>query len=150
VTVRTWITVSVAVLIALSIAIVVQFLRPVPPPAIVVRADDIRLEGVLEEACWPQRNGELRCTEDGERPAENTIDDNGSFRFVFAYPADPREGRLEVARADGTSVLSTDEWKRTLRYALDPGRYVLTAQAGTSGEAFVRYVFALRVTRSGS
>ena len=149
-TVRTWITLSVAVLIALSIAVVFQFLRPVPPPAIVVRADDTRLEGVLEEACWPQRNGKLRCTEDGERPRENAIDDNGSFRIVFAYPADPKEGRIEVEDADGETVLESDEWKRTMRYDLVPGNYVLTAQAGTSGEAFVRYVFALRVTRSGS
>jgi hypothetical protein len=149
-TVRTWITISIAVLIALSIAVVFQFLRPVPPPAIVVRADDTRLAGVLEEACWPQRNGKLRCTEEPATPPANAIDDNGSFRIVFAYPADPKQGRIEVANADGETVLESDGWKRTLRYDLDPGSYVLTAQAGTSGEAFVRYVFALRVTRSGS
>ncbi len=149
-TVRTWITLSVAVLIALSIAIVLQFLRPVPPPAIVVRAGDVRLSGVLDGACWPQRSGKLRCTKDEDTKAsEQTIDDNGSFRIVFAYPAEPKEGSVTVTDAEGREVLESD-WKRTLRYELDPGRYVLTAQAGTSGESYVRYVFALRVTRSGS
>lgn len=149
-TVRTWITLSVAVLIALSIAVVVQFLRPVPPPAIVVRADDTRLVGRLDEACWPQRNGKLRCTkgEDADQPTQ-TIGDNGSFRIVFAYPADPKEGFVTVTDGDGDEVLGSD-WKRTLRYDLAPGTYTLTAQAGTTGETFVRYVFALRVTRSGS
>lgn len=149
-TVRTWITISIAVLVALSVAAVVQFLRPVPPPPIVVRADDVRLEGSVDEACWPQRNGKLRCTKDADRAGENTIGGNGSFRIVLAYPAEPKEGFVRVERTDGKDVLRTDEWERTLRYDLDPGRYVLTAQAGTSGEAFVRYVFALRVTRSGS
>jgi hypothetical protein len=149
-TVRTWITLSVAVLIALSVAIVVQFLRPVPPPAIVVRAGDARLTGVLDEACWPQRSGKLRCTHGNpeDAPAQ-TIDDNGSFRIVFAYPAEPKEGSITVRTPDGKDVIDAD-WKRTLHYDLDPGRYVLTTQAGKSGESFVRYVFALRVTRSGS
>lgn len=146
-TVRTWITISVALLVALSVAVVVQFLRPVPPPQIVVRAEDARLNGVLDEACWPQRNGKLRCTsEKGQEQPGNTIDANGSFRIVFAYPAEPKEGSIAVERSDGKTMLSTDEWKRTLRYDLDPGRYVLTAQAGKEGEAFVRYVFALTVT----
>ena len=149
-TVRTWITLSVAVLVALSVAVVVQLLRPVPPPAIVVRADDTRLTGVLDEACWPQRNGSLRCTDsEGDEPPAQTIDGNGSFRIVFAYPADPKEGSVTVEDDDGDEVLESD-WKRTLRYDLEPGTYTLTTQAGTTGEAFVRYVFALRVTRSGS
>jgi hypothetical protein len=147
VTVRTWITISVAVLVALSAAVVVQFLRPVPPPAIVVRAGDTRLSGVLDRACWPQRSGELRCTDDDQRLArEQTIPDNGSLRIVFAYPADPKEGFVRIDTVSkGKTVLKTG-WKRTVRYDLDPGRYVLTAQAGKTGESFVRYVFALRVT----
>ncbi len=145
-TVRTWITISVAVLIALSVAVVVQFLLPVPPPAIVVRAGDLRLRGVLDGACWPQRNGKLRCTaDDGRRAPEQTIDGDGSFRIVFAYPAEPKEGFVTLEGADGEEVLESG-WKRTLRYDLDPGRYLLTAQAGKSGESYVRYVFALRVT----
>jgi hypothetical protein len=124
--------------------------RPVPPPAIVVRADDVRLSGVLERSCWPQRNGELRCTESEREDAPvQTIDDNGSFRIVLVYPAEPKDGLVRVTDDEGDEVLES-EWKRTLRYDLDPGTYTLIAQAGKTDESFVRYVFALRVTRSGS
>jgi hypothetical protein len=146
-TVRTWITLSVAVLIALSVAVVVQFLRPVPPPVIVVRAGDARLEGFLDGACWPQRSGKLRCAKDDETPTfEQSIPANGSLRFVFAYPAEPKEGFIRIEDVDEDKAVVRTDWKRTLRYELDPGRYILTAQAGKSGESYVRYVFALRVT----
>jgi hypothetical protein len=144
-TVRTWITISVAVLVALCVAVVVQFVRPVPAPAIVVHAGDVRLDGALDESCWPQRNGKLRCLDEKQvRPAQ-TIDGNGSFRIVFAYPGEPKTGKIALDDARGERVLSSG-WKRTLRYDLDPGEYTLRARAGDEDEAYVTYVFALRVT----
>jgi hypothetical protein len=148
-TVRTWITISVAVLVALSVAVVVQFLRPVPAPAIVVHAGDVRLDGAMDGSCWPQRNGELRCVDPEPRPDGQTIDGNGSFRIVFAYPGEPKTGEIAIDEAGGEPVLSSG-WKRTLRYELEPGSYTLTARAGDEDEAFVRYAFAFNVTRSGS
>jgi hypothetical protein len=148
-TVRTWITISVAVLVALSVAVVVQFLRPVPAPAIVVHAGDVRLDGEVDESCWPQRNGKLRCVEHEPRLSAQTIDGNGSFRIVFAYPGEPKTGEITISDSKQNEVLGSG-WKRTLRYDLPPGSYTMTARAGDPDEAFVRYAFAFKVTRSGS
>jgi hypothetical protein len=150
-TVRTWITISVLVLIALSAAFVTQLTRTIEPPPIIVQTKGERLDGALDDACWPQRNGKLRCTTGDEHPVPQTIDGNGSFRIVLASPAQPQEGSLRITDDDGDTIVKSG-WKRTLRYDLEPGAYSFTAQAGESGRnnAFVRYVFALRVTRSGS
>jgi hypothetical protein len=148
-TVRTWITLSVAVLVALSVAVVVQFLRPVPAPAIVVHAGDVRLEGEMDESCWPQRNGKLRCVDEEPHPSPRTIPGDGSFRIVFAYPGEPKNGQITIDDTGGEHIL-TSGWKRTLPYDLPPGSYTMTARAGDPDEAFVRYAFAFRVTRSGS
>jgi hypothetical protein len=145
VTVRTWITISVAVLVALCVAVVVQFLRPVPAPAIVVHAGDVRLDGELDESCWPQRNGKLRCVDHEPRLGAQTIDGNGSFRIVFAYPGDPKTGEIMISDSSGDEILGSG-WKRTLRYDLPRGSYTMTARAGDPDEAFVRYAFAFKVT----
>jgi hypothetical protein len=151
-TVRAWFTISALVLAALAAAFALQILRPVQPPEVVVRTDDRRLVSYDRDACWPQRNGKLRCTSEEETDAErNTIDENGSLRIVLASPAQPKDGSIRVTNLEDETVLKSG-WKRTLRYDLDPGDYTLTAHAGESGKgkAYVRYAFLLRVTRSGS
>jgi hypothetical protein len=151
-TVRTWITVSVAVLVALSVAVLLQFTRPIQPPSIVVHAGDQHIAGALDSACWPQRSGKLRCVKHKKvDAAANTIPGNGSLRIVFAYPAEPKDGLIHISDdSTGRTVLRSG-WKRTIRYDLPPGTYTMTARAGKSGKgAYVRYVFVLKVTRSGS
>ena len=151
-TVRAWFTISAVALAALAAAFAVQILRPVPPPEILMRVGEQRLDGALQSACWPQRNGKLRCTEGTESSRPATIPDEGSFRLVLASPAQPRDGWLRITDADGKTVLNEDEWERTTPYELERGRYTITAQAGRSGrgQGYVRYLFAVNVTRSGS
>lgn len=151
-TVRAWFTISALVLAALAAAFMLQLFRPVRPPEILVRAGEQRLDGGLVEACWPQRNGELRCQQPDERGSTQTIPGNGSLRIVLASPAQPQEGWIRIEDAGGRDVLETDEWKRTVRYDLGPGTYTMLVQAGRTGpkNAYVRYLFPVRVTRSGS
>lgn len=151
-TVRAWFTISALVLAALAAAFALQLFRPVRPPEILVRAGEQRLDGGLVTSCWPQRNGELRCDQPDEPAVAQTVPDNGSFRVVLASPAQPKDGWVRIEDAAGRDVLEVDEWKRTVRYELDPGAYTMLVQAGQSGpnKAYVRYRFAVRVTRSGS
>lgn len=149
-TVRTWITISVLALVGLTTATAYQFLRPVQPPQVVVHAGNERINGAFAAACWPQRTGVLRCTrEKNATPRETTIPSKGTLRVVLASPAQPTDGSIVIRDQHGETVLRTG-WKRTVRYDLEPGTYTLTAQAGASDNAFVRYVFTLKVTRSGS
>lgn len=151
-TVRAWFTISALVLAALAAAFTLQLLRAVPPPEVLVHVGEERLVSYDRDACWPQRNGKLRCTsEESVDPVRNTVDDNGSLRIVLASPAQPRDGEIRITDSRDEEVVDS-EWKRTLRYDLDPGEYTLTARAGQSGrgKAYVRYAFLLRVTRSGS
>lgn len=150
-TVRAWFTISALVLVALAAALFVQFTRPVAPPGIVAKAGDVRLAGVLETACWPQRSGDLRCEHHPERNAPaRTVARSGRLRFVFAYPAEPKTGFIRITDTRGGNVVLRSGWKRALRYSLDPGGYTVIAQAGDRSGAYVRYVFRLTVTRSGS
>ena len=143
-TVRTWITLSLLLLVAMTVAVFVRFLAPVDAPPVLARVGDERIEGVLDEACWPQRGGELRCTEGDEGPrAEGTLPDEGTMRLIVAYPAQPEEGRIEIVRG-GDRVLRTD-WDDEIDYELDRGTYTMTADARYPEDAFVRYRFAFRV-----
>jgi hypothetical protein len=151
-TVRAWFTISAVALAALPAAFAVQILRPVPPPEILVRVGEQRLDGALESACWPQRNGQLRCTKGDEKSSREEIPDEGSLRVVLASPAQPQDGFLRIEDSRGKTIVDADEWERTVDYELDPGEHTITIQAGRSGpnQGYVRYVFAVNVTRSGS
>jgi hypothetical protein len=144
VTVRSWITISVLVLVALAGATVYQFTRPLEPPAILVHAGSKQLDGSpTYTSCWPQRNGKLRCT--GEDPVANgqTIGRSGSFRFVVAYPIQPDEGSIRIYR-DRKTVLKRS-WKRSLRYKLEPGSYVMTVRAEYPARAVTAYAYSFTV-----
>jgi hypothetical protein len=146
VTVRTWFTISVLVLVALSAAVVVRFLAPVDPPPIFVRSGESRLVGSLDKGCWPQRGGDLRCEEggDGERPRAGTIPREGKLRVVVAYPAQPEDGRIRIVRFPSREVLD-EEWSESIDYKFEAGTYVMSADARYPEKAYTRYVFRFRV-----
>lgn len=148
-TVRAWITISTIVLVALAAAVGFQFLRPIEPPPIVVISGEQRIEGAFDAGCWPQRDGVLRCTEGSDEPSPGTIRSKGSLRVALLAPVQPKDGQIRITDAEGETVLKAP-WQRTIRYDLGPGDYTLTALAGEKDKAYVRYAFALRVTRSGS
>ena len=142
-TVRTWIILSVGLLVAMTAAVFIRFLLPVDAPPILVRSGDVRLDGALVEACWPQRGGDLRCEEgDGDGAETATVPKEGTFRIIVAYPAQPEEGSLTVTK-DGERVLRAD-WDDELDYDLDPGAYTMTADARYPEDAFARYRFTFR------
>jgi hypothetical protein len=147
-TVRTWITISVAVVVALCVAVVLQFTLPVHPPEIIIQAAGARLTGALEASCWPQRSGDLKCTRHDPRPKVQRIAPRGSLRVILVYPA-KATGTIRIDRVRDGHVVLRSRWKPTVPYKLAPGRYLVTAQAGALRGAYVRYVFALTVTRSG-
>jgi hypothetical protein len=143
-TVRTWITLSLFLLVAMTVAVFVRFLAPVGAPPVLARVGEVRVEGALDEACWPQRGGELRCTEGDDGPrADATLPDEGKLRLIVAYPAQPEGGRIDIRR-DGESVLRTD-WEDEIAYELEPGTYTMIADATYPQDAFVRYRFAFRI-----
>ncbi len=143
-TVRTWITLSVGLLVAMTAAVFIRFLLPVEAPPILVRSGDVRLDGSLVAACWPQRGGELRC-EDGDTDAGETatVPREGTFRIIVAYPAQPEEGYLRISPADGKSG-EREHWDDELDYELEPGRYVLEARAEYPQGGHVAYRFNFR------
>lgn len=148
-TVRAWFTISALVLVALAAAFVFRLFAPNNPPGILVRSGDVRLQGRLDEACWPGRNGELNCErpESTALPSPEVVPAKGTLRIVVAYPAQPDVGEIRIDGPDPTRV---GDWRNHLRYDLEPGTYMLTAEARYPERAFVRYVFRFRVTRSGS
>jgi hypothetical protein len=150
VTVRTWVTLSVLVLVALTVAVFARFLAPVDAPPVLLRVGQTRIEGARDEANWPQRGGDLRYEEqDRESPADvPTIPREGEFRIVVAFPAQPEDGTIEIERnnerGDEERVLRED-WTDDLRYELEPGSYTLLAYAEYPDDAFVRYRFGFLV-----
>lgn len=146
--VRAWFTISAAVLLLLGGAFVLRLFSPIQPPAILARASDEELDGVYVRSCWHQRRGNLSCqAADGAGlPASDTtvIDRRGKMRIVAAYPVQPKEGTLEIETEKGKTVIEAP-WLRELNYSLEPGIYVLTAEAKYGRGAYVRYVFRLRV-----
>jgi hypothetical protein len=145
-TVRTWITLSVLVVLALGAAFAVRFLSPIRPPDLLVRTDDTPLRGVLVEFCWQQRDGELRCEErtDVEPPDGPSVPAEGELRLLAAFPVQPEGGTIRIADEDGDTELRS-EWTDELPYDLDPGDYTLEAEARYPDGAFVRYVFAFSI-----
>ncbi len=149
-TVRTWFTISALVLAALAAAFVFRLFATIPAPEIVVRVGDDRIEGSVAAYCWPQRTG-LKCDDqDPHATRTHRIPASGSMRFIVTYPVQPDEGRVTIRDAEtGESVLTRD-WTGRLRYELPAGRYTIDARADYPDEAYVRYVFAVTTTRSGS
>jgi hypothetical protein len=129
--------------------VIYQFLRPLRPPEVLVSVGDVRLDGRVVEACWPQRGGELDCTREDGTPEARAVPGEGELRLVVAYPAQPQDGEITIARGRKT-VESHDDWDREVGYDLPPGEYTLDVQARYPEDASLHYVFPFRVTRSGA
>jgi hypothetical protein len=143
-TVRTWMTLSALILVALTVAIFVRLLAPVDAPPVLVRVGDVRLEGDRVEACWPQRGGKLRCQEaDTDRSDATTVPSEGEFRIVVAYPAQPTDGNVEILPVDGGKKQHFD-YDDEIAYDLKRGEYVLQVSAMYPEQARVVYRFAFR------
>lgn len=149
-TVRTWVTISVVVLVALGAAFLFRVLSPIRPPAILVTASDVRLDGTYRGSCWPQRGGDLRCEEPNREPPEGPgarIPLSGEIRVVVAFPSQPDETRLRfVDRRSGSLAFEAALEDTEARYRLDPGTYLIEVEARYGEEAFVRYAFPTRAT----
>lgn len=146
-TVRAWITISVVLLVALTVATVAFFLRPSRPPELLASVPDARLEGSLVASCWPQRGGGLGCTEE-RPPAEQeppVIPRAGDIRVIAAFPIQPEDGSARIVDAGtGREEASVDGWKERIAYELPPGRWRLEAEARYPEGAYVRYSFPFR------
>lgn len=147
-TVRAWFTISALVLVALAIAFAFRVFGPVSTPGILARSGDVRLEGTLVESCWPGRSGKIACTRgDGARGSAPTVASQGHFRVLVEYYQQPTRGTIRI---DGPERIQVDDWRSPLSYDLEPGTYSLTTEARYPQNAFIRYVFRFKVTRSGS
>jgi hypothetical protein len=150
-TVRTWFTISALVLVALAAAVALQFTRPLRPPEILVRSGNVRLHGMQTSSAWPQRDGRLARSSNDSRAGLRPVDvpGSGTFRFVFASPAQPTSGEITITNTRHRTLIRT-RWHRAVRYDLPPGAYVIRAVAGDRARAYVAYEFAFRVTRTAS
>jgi len=140
------------VLVALAAAFGFRLFVSNPAPEIFVRVGDVRLEGRRISACWPQRSGQVECSdaESSDDVRYPAIVSSGTLRILVAYPVQPNDGSIRITDRDaGTTVLERD-WTRSLRYDLDPGRYVLRASAPYPQGSRVIYDFFFTVRRSGS
>src|SRR5438270_9942685 len=127
--VRAWFTISSAVLVVLTVAFVFRFFAPVPAPEIVARVGSIRVVGQRVSDCWPQRSGRLHCTKHSTHWTHLIrLHGKGTIHVVVAYPVQPPNGSLVIAKHDGT-VVETKKWTDTLPYDLQPGEYALRADA---------------------
>lgn len=146
-TVRSWITISVLVLVALGAAFTVRVLSPIRAPALLASVEGRRLPAVDRGSCWAQRNGELRCVDaTGGSPKPVEVPASGRIRIVAAYPVQPDQGSLVILGPRGDVVLE-HRWTDALDYRLEPGRYRLKADARYPDGAYVRAEFALTATR---
>lgn len=139
-------------LVALAVAFGFRLFASNPAPEIVVRGGEVRLEGRRVRACWPQRSGQVECSgaesfDDVRYPA---IASSGTLRILVAYPVQPTDGSIRITDRDSGTTSLEQEWTRSLRYDLDPGRYVLRASAPYPEGARVIYDFFFSVRRSGS
>src|SRR5688572_17925601 len=104
VTVRAWFTISALVLVALAAAFGFRLFASNPAPEIVVRAGDVRLERKLDTACWPQRSGQVECSE-AERaddPRYKAIPSSGTLRILVAYPVQPTDGSIWISERNSS------------------------------------------------
>jgi hypothetical protein len=148
--VRAWFTISALVLVVLAVAFVLRFFAPVPAPEVVGRVGSIRLTGQRVSACWPQRNGRLRCERHAfrwQRPV--TLRGSGTIHLVVAYPVQPPAGSVRIERRDRT-IVTASKWTESFAYRLQPGEYVVRAMAAYPHSAMTNYAFAVKVTSAGS
>lgn len=148
-TVRTWVTLSVLVVLALGAAAAVFFFSPISHPELLATygEDQTRLEGRFDGACWPQRGNELRCRrppEDRSLPDGPVLLASGEIRLLAVFPVQPDDGTIRIVDANGREALE-EEWRGELPYELTPGSYVLEAEARYEGGAYVRYRFPFQV-----
>lgn len=146
-TVRAWITVSAALLVALTVATAVFFLRPSQPPELLASVPDARLQGRLMASCWPQRGGDLSCTEAAHPPDPDVpvIPSEGEIRLVAAFPVQPEDGSARIVDArTGRAEVTVGGWEEKVPYELPAGRWRLEAEARYPDGAYVRYSFGFR------
>lgn len=141
-TVRAWFTISAVVILLLAGAVTYRLLAPVATPAILARSGDARLEGEHVHSCWPQRGGRLRCRRSTPTPNEVVIPASGTLGFVVAYPVQPDEWQITIANEDRTVIFEESD---EVGYELQRGSYRIDAQARYSDDAFVQYLFSVRV-----
>ena len=149
-TVRTWFTISALVLLALAGAFAFRLFASIPAPEMIVRVGDARLDGALVASCWPQRTG-LKCTEDDAEPkGAADVPPSGRMRFIVTYPVQPEEGRITIRDAETGEAVVRSKWTQRLSYNVPAGRYTIDARGDYPDGAYIRYVFAVTTTRSGS
>lgn len=143
--VKAWFTISALILVALSVAVVVRLLAPAPQPEILARVGEARLAGTLVSSCWPQRGGEIRCSDAGETEVpERRIPGSGELELT-AYPVEPTEGDVTIRTLDG-DVVFEGAWDDEIDYDLEAGTYEMTVEARYTDEAKVTYLFRLVVS----
>lgn len=148
-TVRAWFTISALVLVALAAAFAFRLFASIPPPEVIVRVGDERVQGALLAYCWPQRSG-VECDErEPQQRGAETIPASGRLRFVV-YPVPPEKGRVTIRDADTGEAVLTRSWTERFSYDLEPGRYTIDARGEYPPDAYVRYIFTVITTRSGS
>lgn len=148
-TVRTWFTISALVLVALAAAFAFRLFTSIPPPEIIVRVGEARVQGSLRAYCWPQRSGVKCDQQEPESRRAATIPSSGRMRFVV-YPVPPEKGRVTIRDAETGETVLTKLWTERFSYELEPGRYTIDARGEYPPEAYVRYLFSVITTRSGS
>jgi hypothetical protein len=147
VTVRAWFTISAVAMAALVAAVVLKAFAPLQPPAILATAGPVRLTGSSQGSCWPQRGSKLRCEPADPKPKvpPAVLPASGTIRVVTAFPVQPKDGSVRIEDSSGNAVLSDPSWTDDVRYTLEPGSYVLRAQADYPARAYVRWAFAFVV-----
>ena len=144
-TVRTWFTISAVAALALVATFALRAFRPIPPPELLARVDDTRIEGVYDGSCWPQSEGDLRCEDrdaDVSGASGPRVPAEGMMRFIAAYPVQPAGGTLEIVDAESGATIVRDGYAESVPYELEPGRYAVMVEARYPDDAYVRYVFA--------
>jgi hypothetical protein len=149
VTVRTWFTISALALIAMSLAAYYRLTTPAPPPEIFARAGAARIVGARQAVCWPRRGGKIGCERRSAlEPRIVNISPDARIQ-LSAFPVEPLQATIAIDSVKPGTNIRLNQWKRTLP-RLHPGGYRLRVHAVYTKRTFVDYVFALRVTRSGS
>lgn len=150
-TVRAWVTISAACLLALVGALAWQFLRPLEAPQLIARSAEQELSSAFHGSCWPQQTGELHCRPpaDSDPGSEVRLPSSGSIRIIAVYPVQPEDGSVHIFdERTGETVLEEEDgdgWPDRVSYTLDAGTYHLEAAAGYPNGGWVRYRFGFTV-----